>query len=122
MNVNTYNFAERSLTPVESVSYHEGIPGHHLQISITQELTGVPAFRQQSYYTAYTEGWALYSERLGKEIGFYQDPYSDYGRLEAESNRLARWLRKQGDGFGHGYHPRAPGQEDGHAGADADQS
>jgi uncharacterized protein (DUF885 family) len=88
--VNTYNFAERSLAPVEAVSYHEGIPGHHLQISIAQELTGLPEFRKQSYYTAYTEGWALYSERLGKEIGFYQDPYSDYGRLEADIWRAIR--------------------------------
>jgi uncharacterized protein (DUF885 family) len=88
--VNTYNFAERSLAPVEAVSYHEGIPGHHLQISIAQELSGLPEFRKQSYYTAYTEGWALYSERLGKEIGFYQDPYSDYGRLEADIWRAIR--------------------------------
>jgi len=90
VNVNTYNFAERSLAPAEAVSYHEGIPGHHLQISISQELTGLPEFRKQSYYTAYTEGWALYSERLGKEIGFYQDPYSDYGRLETDIWRAIR--------------------------------
>jgi len=90
VEVNTYNFAERSLAGVEAVSYHEGIPGHHLQISIAQELTGLPEFRKQSYYTAYTEGWALYSERLGKEIGFYQDPYSDYGRLEADIWRAIR--------------------------------
>lgn len=88
--VNTYNATERSLTGVEAVSYHEGIPGHHLQISIAQELTGLPEFRKQEYYTAYTEGWALYSERLGKEIGFYQDPYSDYGRLEADIWRAIR--------------------------------
>jgi uncharacterized protein (DUF885 family) len=90
VDVNTYNFADRSLAPVEAVSYHEGIPGHHLQISIGQELTGLPEFRKQSYYTAYTEGWALYSERLGKEVGFYQDPYSDYGRLEADIWRAIR--------------------------------
>ena len=90
VDINTYNFAERSLAPVEAVSYHEGIPGHHLQISIAQELTGLPEFRKQSYYTAYTEGWALYSERLGKEIGFYQDPYSDYGRLETDIWRAIR--------------------------------
>ncbi len=82
--VNTYNFADRSLAPVEAVSYHEGIPGHHLQISIAQELTGLPEFRKQSYYTAYTEGWGLYSERLGKEIGFYQDPVQ---RLRAPGGR-----------------------------------
>ncbi|MDW5265350.1 MULTISPECIES: DUF885 family protein [Acidobacteriaceae] len=90
VDVNTYNFAERSLAGVEAVAYHEGIPGHHLQISIGQELTGLPEFRKQAYYTAYTEGWALYSERLGKEIGFYQDPYSDYGRLEADIWRAIR--------------------------------
>jgi uncharacterized protein (DUF885 family) len=90
VDVNTYNWTDRSLTDVESVSYHEGIPGHHLQISIQQELTDLPEFRKQSYYTAYTEGWALYSERLGKEIGFYQDPYSDYGRLEADMWRAIR--------------------------------
>jgi uncharacterized protein (DUF885 family) len=90
VDVNTYNWVDRSLADVEAVAYHEGIPGHHLQISIAQELTGLPAFRQQSYYTAYTEGWALYSERLGKEIGFYQDPYSDYGRLEADMWRAIR--------------------------------
>jgi uncharacterized protein (DUF885 family) len=90
VDVNTYNFAERSLAGVEAVAYHEGIPGHHLQISIAQELTGLPEFRKQSYYTVYTEGWGLYSERLGKEIGFYQDPYSDYGRLEADIWRAIR--------------------------------
>ena len=90
VDVNTYNFAERSLAPVEAVAYHEGVPGHHLQISIAQELTGLPEFRKQEYYTAYTEGWGLYSERLGKEIGFYQDPYSDYGRLENDTWRAIR--------------------------------
>jgi uncharacterized protein (DUF885 family) len=90
VDVNTFNFADRSLADVEAVAYHEGIPGHHLQISIQQELTDLPPFRQQGYYTAYTEGWALYSERLGKEIGFYQDPYSNYGRLEADMWRAIR--------------------------------
>jgi uncharacterized protein (DUF885 family) len=88
--INEYNFAERSLAPVEAVSYHEGIPGHHLQISIAQELTGIPEFRKYTYYTAYTEGWGLYSERLGKDVGFYKDPYSDYGRLEADIWRAIR--------------------------------
>jgi uncharacterized protein (DUF885 family) len=88
--VNTYNFADRSLASVEAVAYHEGIPGHHLQISIAQELTGLPEFRKQEYFTAYTEGWGLYSERLGKDVGFYQDPYSDYGRLEADIWRAIR--------------------------------
>ena len=88
--VNTYNFADRSLAPVEAVSYHEGVPGHHLQISIAQELTGLPEFRRHGYYTAYTEGWGLYSERLGKDVGFYLDPYSDYGRLEGDIWRAIR--------------------------------
>lgn len=88
--VNTYNFADRSLADVEAVAYHEGLPGHHLQISIAQELKDMPEFRKQSYYTAYTEGWGLYSERLGKQVGFYQDPYSDYGRLEADIWRAIR--------------------------------
>ena len=112
VNVNTYNFAERSLAAVENVAYHEGVPGHHLQIAIAQELTEVPEFRKQSYYTAYTEGWALYSERLGKEIGFYTDPYSDYGRLEGDMWRAIRlvvdtgvhskhWTRQQMVDFFH---------------------
>ncbi len=88
--VNTYHAADRGLQNVEAVSYHEGLPGHHLQISIAQELTGIPEFRKQLGYTAYTEGWGLYSERLGKDVGFYQDPYSDYGRLEADIWRAIR--------------------------------
>ncbi|MGA2898272.1 MAG: DUF885 domain-containing protein [Acidobacteriaceae bacterium] len=114
VDVNTYHWADRSLADVEAVAYHEGIPGHHLQISIQQELTGLPAFRRQSYYTAYTEGWALYSEQLGKEIGFYQDPYSDYGRLEADMWRAIRlvvdtgvhsqhWTRQQMVDYFHQY-------------------
>lgn len=90
VRVNFYKYQDRLLTNVESISYHEGIPGHHLQISIAQELTGLPEFRHYTYYTAYTEGWALYSERLGKDVGFYQDPYSDYGRLEADEWRAIR--------------------------------
>ena len=88
--VNTYNFADRGLEGAEAIAYHEGLPGHHLQISIAQEETGLPVFRQQSYYTAYTEGWGLYSERLGKDVGFYKDPYSDYGRLEGDIWRAIR--------------------------------
>lgn len=90
VNVNTYNFANRSLVPVEAIAYHEGLPGHHLQISIAQELTGLPEFRRHQDYTAYTEGWALYAERLGKDVGFYQDPYTDYGRLENDMWRAIR--------------------------------
>jgi uncharacterized protein (DUF885 family) len=88
--VNTYNFAERSLAPVEAVAYHEGLPGHHLQISIAQELTGLPEFRKYQDYTAFTEGWGMYSERLGKDVGLYEDPYSDYGRLENDMWRAIR--------------------------------
>ncbi|QHN05451.1 DUF885 domain-containing protein [Granulicella sp. WH15] len=90
ININTYEFATRSLAAAEAVAYHEGIPGHHLQISIAQEVTGLPEFRKYLGYTAFVEGWALYSERLGKEIGFYQDPYSDYGRLEGDIWRAIR--------------------------------
>jgi uncharacterized protein (DUF885 family) len=66
------------------------VPGHHMQISIAQELPALPPFRQQAGYTAYVEGWALYAERLGKEIGFYQNPYIDYGRLDDEMLRAIR--------------------------------
>jgi uncharacterized protein (DUF885 family) len=88
--VNTFGATSRSLLPTESTSYHEGVPGHHMQLSIQQELTGLPPFRQQGGTTAFVEGWALYSERLGKEVGFYQDPYSDYGRLNDEMLRAIR--------------------------------
>jgi len=73
------------------IAYHEGLPGHHMQISIAQELTGVPKFQTQQFYGAYTEGWGLYSERFAKEIpGTYQDPYSDFGRLSSELWRAIR--------------------------------
>ena len=88
--INTYKFETRSLADVESRAYHEGLPGHHLQISIAQELTDVPEFRKYLSYTAYTEGWGLYAEQLGKDVGFYQDPYSDYGRLEGDMWRAVR--------------------------------
>jgi uncharacterized protein (DUF885 family) len=90
VNINTYDFADRSLAPLESMSYHEGVPGHHLQISIAQELTGLPEFRKHLHYTAYSEGWGMYSERLGKDVGFFQDPYNDYGRLEGDIWRAIR--------------------------------
>jgi uncharacterized protein (DUF885 family) len=88
--IDTYDAADRNLYSVEVIAYHEGLPGHHLQISIAQELDGLPAFRKYSGYTAYAEGWGLYSERLGKDVGFYQDPYSDYGRLEGDIWRAIR--------------------------------
>lgn len=88
--VNTGDFAHRTLTDIEATAYHEGVPGHHMQISIAQTLPGLPPFRQQAQYNAYAEGWALYAERLGKEAGFYRDPYSDYGRLAEEMLRAVR--------------------------------
>ena len=88
--IDTYNATDRNLYQVEDIAYHEGIPGHHLQISIAQELTGIPEFRKHEFYTAYTEGWGFYAEHLGKDAGFYQDPYSDYGRLEGELWRAIR--------------------------------
>jgi uncharacterized protein (DUF885 family) len=81
---------KRTMVDDEAVAYHEGVPGHHLQISIAQTLQGLPKFRLHGFYSAYTEGWALYSEELGKEIGFYQDPVSDYGRLNSELFRAVR--------------------------------
>jgi uncharacterized protein (DUF885 family) len=88
--VNEYNATDRNLYAIEAVAYHEGIPGHHLQISIAQELQDIPTFRKYEGYTAFVEGWALYAERLGKEVGFYQDPMSDYGRLQADIWRAIR--------------------------------
>jgi uncharacterized protein (DUF885 family) len=90
LRVNEYNATDRNLYAIEAIAYHEGVPGHHLQISIAQELTGIPTFRKYEGYTAFVEGWGLYSERLGKEVGFYQDPYSDYGRLQADMWRAIR--------------------------------
>jgi uncharacterized protein (DUF885 family) len=92
----TGDYEQRSLSGVESTAYHEGLPGHHLQATIAQSLPSLPPFRQHAYYGAYVEGWALYSERLGKEIGFYQDPYSDLGRLSNELLRAARLVLDTG--------------------------
>jgi len=93
INVNEYAPEKRLLLNVEAIAYHEGVPGHHLQFSIAQELTALPPFRRFNLdLNAYTEGWAFYSERLGKEVGFYQDPYSDYGRLQNEMWRAVRWV------------------------------
>lgn len=111
--VNTSDYAQRTLVNIEATAYHEGVPGHHLQISLAQGLP-LPPFRQQSGYNAYVEGWALYAERLGKDVGFYTDPYSDYGRLAGEllrANRLVldtgvhykRWTRQQMIDFFHAH-------------------
>jgi uncharacterized protein (DUF885 family) len=88
--VNTYDYAHRSLPNVESIACHEGLPGHHLQLAIAQELTGLPDFRKYLGYTAFVEGWGLYAEQLCKDMGGYQDPYSDYGRLETDIFRAVR--------------------------------
>ena len=110
--INTYNPTDRDLYQVESVAYHEGLPGHHLQISISRELQGVPDFRKFGGYSAFSEGWGLYSEHLGKDVGLYKDPYSDYGRLQADIWRAIRlvvdtgvhskhWTRQQMVDFFH---------------------
>ncbi len=88
--IDTYDATNRNLYSVEDIAYHEGIPGHHLQISIARELTDIPQFRKYTQYTAFVEGWGLYAEQLGKDVGFYQDPYSDYGRLEGDIWRAIR--------------------------------
>jgi uncharacterized protein (DUF885 family) len=99
----TYDYATRDMLDDEATSYHEGVPGHHMQISIAQELPGLHPFRRAwlDEYNAYVEGWALYSERLGKEVGFYQEPASDLGRLRSE---LYRALRLVVDTGVHGKH------------------
>jgi uncharacterized protein (DUF885 family) len=85
------NVAQRSLILDEVIAYHEGVPGHHMQQSVQQQLTGLPKFRLHLLqFDAYLEGWALYAEQLGKEVGFYKDPVSDYGRLSAELLRAVR--------------------------------
>jgi uncharacterized protein (DUF885 family) len=114
--VNTGDFAKRLLLDIETTSYHEGVPGHHMQGAIAQELPELPPFRQNEYFTAYTEGWALYSERLGKELGFFQDPYSYYGHLQDDMLRAIRlvvdtglhskhWSRQQVVEFFHAHSP-----------------
>ena len=88
--VATSHFAERWLTDDEATAYHEGIPGHHMQLSVAQQMTGLPKFRQHVRNSGYIEGWGLYAEALGKEVGFYQDPASDYGRLASDLFRAER--------------------------------
>ena len=114
INVNMYDPERRLTLNIEAIAYHEGVPGHHLQISIGQEIPSLPPFRQHAEYTAFVEGWALYAERLGKEVGFYQDPYSNYGRLGNEMWRAVRlvvdtgvhskhWSRQQMVDYFHRY-------------------
>ena len=88
--VATSHFADRSLIDDEAIAYHEGIPGHHMQLSVAQQIAALPKFRQHVRNSGYIEGWALYAEQLGKEVGFYQDPASDYGRLSSELFRAVR--------------------------------
>ncbi|GGI77066.1 hypothetical protein GCM10007978_13400 [Shewanella hanedai] len=88
--VNTYALDKRPLYEMEALTLHEAVPGHHLQISLNTELTSLPPFRRYSYISAFGEGWGLYSEYLGLEAGFYQDPYSNFGRLTYEMWRAAR--------------------------------
>ena len=104
---NLYKMRMMPRYQMEALAYHEGIPGHHMQIAIAQELRGIPKFRKYSGYTAFSEGWGLYSEYLPKEMGFYSDPYSDFGRLAMELWRSCRlvvdtgihskkWTREEG--------------------------
>lgn len=101
INVNEYAPEKRLLLNVEAIAYHEGVPGHHLQFSIAQSLPDLPEFRRNASFDAYSEGWAFYSERLGKEMGFYQDPYSEYGRLENEMWRSVRLVVDTGVHYKH---------------------
>ncbi|MEO8484051.1 MAG: DUF885 domain-containing protein [Acidobacteriota bacterium] len=107
---NTYNLPARPSWEMEALTLHEAVPGHHLQVALAQELEGLPAFRKHASYTAYIEGWALYAERLGAEMGFYQNPYSKFGQLTYEMWRAVRlvvdtglhafgWTRDQAVGF-----------------------
>jgi uncharacterized protein (DUF885 family) len=101
VQVNISDPTSRKTIKFEATAYHEGVPGHHLQISIAQELPSLPPFRQNGGYTAFVEGWALYAERLGKEVGLYSNPYSDYGRLQGEMLRAIRLVVDTGLHYKH---------------------
>jgi len=101
INVNEYDPEHRLLLNVEAIAYHEGVPGHHLEFSISSHLTNIPPFRKYNYIPAFSEGWALYSERLGKDVGFYQDPYTEYGRLGNEMWRCVRLVVDTGVHYKH---------------------
>ncbi|MFO0269802.1 MAG: DUF885 domain-containing protein [Gemmatimonadota bacterium] len=88
--VNTTSLRSRTLYTLEALTLHEAVPGHHLQTALAQELEGIPEFRRRGYFSAFGEGWGLYSERLGLDMGFYRDPYSDFGRLTYEMWRACR--------------------------------
>ncbi|MBA3950112.1 MAG: DUF885 domain-containing protein, partial [Acidobacteria bacterium] len=96
MNINTSDITARPLYVVEALAFHEGAPGHHLQIMRVQENTELSAFRRNAGITVYTEGWGLYAEKLGRDVGFYQDPYSDFGRLTYEIWRAVRLVVDSG--------------------------
>jgi uncharacterized protein (DUF885 family) len=107
VNINTSDLRARPLYVVEALAFHEGVPGHHLQIMLTQENAALSSFRRSLCITVFTEGWGLYAERLGRDVGFFKDPYSDFGRLTYEIWRAVRlvvdsgvhalgWTRAQG--------------------------
>ena len=105
--VSLYNVNDQPRYQLEALCYHEGIPGHHMQIALAQELKSVPKFRRHGGNTAYVEGWALYSEKVPKEMGLYQDPYSDFGRLSMEIFRAARLVVDAGIHYKHWTHEQA---------------